>query len=151
MRLYTFTNFYLSSIQQGIQPLHLVGNMAVRYHSGMHSASIAAERFFEWAEFHKTVICLNGGAHEHIATTFNELQFFEQALHLPVGDFHEDQMSLGGIRTCCGIVVPADIYGEMDNVRTYGTYKGWAIDHIPQQLLNEYKLLEKISSHSLAK
>ena len=48
---------YLSSIQQGIQAGHVIGDMAVKYDEPTDHKSM----FLEWAEDHKTMILLNGG------------------------------------------------------------------------------------------
>lgn len=110
MRLYTFTNYYLSSIQQGIQPLHVVGELFVKYED-RESATQQRHVLYKWAREHKTVICLNGGAAADIVEIYNALALrIAPVLRLPFADFHEDEYSLSGIRTSVGIVIPKHIY-----------------------------------------
>ena len=109
MRAYFFTNFYLNTISQGIQPAHCIVDMMVHYNQNKPN-SFATESLNEWARDHKTIICLNGGAHQDIEEIHQELILIGTCLGLPVGSFSEDQYSLGGIKTCCGIIVPAPIY-----------------------------------------
>ena len=57
MRLYVFSNMYLSPIQHGIQGLHAMGEMVLKY----PAASRGGKRFRKWLGEHKTVIVLNAG------------------------------------------------------------------------------------------
>lgn len=56
LRLYSFTNYYLSDLQKGLQTAHLVSEMFTKYVTGKHKKML-----FEWATNHKTIIILNGG------------------------------------------------------------------------------------------
>ena len=105
MRAYFFTNFYLNSLSQGIQPAHCIADMFVRYNkpNPTFADTASRNRLYDWADNHKTIICLNGGANQDIHDTFVRLKVIGEALHLPYGDFHEDHYSLGGIKTCCVI------------------------------------------------
>ena len=109
MRAYFFTNFYLNTISQGIQPAHCLVDMLMFYHQTKPN-SFETDALNEWATNHKTIICLNGGAHQDIEEIHQDLIRIGQTLLLPVGAFCEDQYSLAGIKTCCGIVVPEKIY-----------------------------------------
>ncbi len=108
-RLYTFINFYLSSIQQGIQTAHIV--------SEMMSKDLLDEEYKslnDWATRDKTIIVLNGG------TSFDLRQDYTEVLHacgqlgnacyLPHAFFTEDHNALGawdnGVVTGWGIIVP---------------------------------------------
>lgn len=101
MRFYSAGNMYLSSIQQGIQAAHCVGEMALRI--------VGNKYVSEWLTNHKTLICVNGGnnasLHEFLALANNE-----KNPGYPVAHFHEDQDSMAGMLTCVGIIVPAKIY-----------------------------------------
>lgn len=109
MRAYFFTNFYLNTISQGIQPAHCLVDMLMFYHQTKPN-SFETDALNEWATNHKTIICLNGGAHQDIEEIHQELIRIGTTLRLPVGAFCEDQYSLAGIKTCCGIIVPENIY-----------------------------------------
>lgn len=113
MRFYSFTNYYLSSIQQGIQPAHCIADMFIKY------ADESAERvaLLDWATNHKTMICLNGGNAAVIRDTYEVLARLAGDLNLPFGYFHEDEQSLDGTMTCCGIIVPEYIYSASQYLR----------------------------------
>lgn len=112
LRLYTFVNFYLSSIQQGIQSGHIVHSMFVKYPSeeiNNHSGAL----LWDWARNHRTMIVLNGGAGPDIISGFEAIQTLrikaESGLTLPHECFYEDA-SLDGMMTGFGIVVPECYY-----------------------------------------
>lgn len=108
LRLYTFVNFYLSSIQQGIQSAHVTHSLFVKYPS--HEANSI---LWDWAISAKTMIVLNGGAFEDITRAFqlvNESNLTHNSVALPFEFFCEDGPSLGGIMTSFGIVLPPQIY-----------------------------------------
>lgn len=108
MRLYTFTNWMLRPIQQGIQPLHVLGDMVAKY----TAPSIEKTTLLEWCRTHKTVICLDGGTAGNVKRTAFRLAELGDQLSLPHAAFHEDEESLDGAMTSCGIVVPANIYED---------------------------------------
>lgn len=108
MRAYTFTNFMLNSVAQGIQPGHCLVDIVRDYQK--HPEGIACERAEDWADNHKTMICLNGGNHANIKDIWAQLNEIGSILQLPYGSFHEDEDTLGGLMTCCGIIVPENIY-----------------------------------------
>jgi len=143
MRAYFFTNMYLSSIQQGIQPLHCVVDM-------MRSPwpSHVAEVLHDWADNHKTVICLNAGPAGHILELYNILKNLGQALDLPYGHFCEDEYSLGGTMTTCGIIVPQPIYDVAKEIRRQDpTYCGGFVNMFSD---NEIKLANLINEYGLS-
>jgi hypothetical protein len=116
MRLYSFVNFYLSSIQQGVQTGHLSNEMTVKYllNGAPHITSGAVMTIKEWLKDHKTYIILNGGAAFDIESTFMMLEDISKELNLPYDCFYEDEVSLKGMMTCCGIIVPEKYYAAMD-------------------------------------
>jgi len=103
-RLYTFGNFYLSSIQQGIQAAHCLGELFLKY---THNTP-ARETLLDWAEDHKTMICKNGGAQEQLRELI-EL-FDTDNNQYPWSYFEEEEGALNGALTCVAIVVPDTIY-----------------------------------------
>lgn len=128
MRLYTFGNYYMSSIQQGIQASHVVSELFVKYRdTGINhdydylpaingiEYQIKVDNLYDWAENHKTMVCLNGGnllGLEDILTLLKDVQN-----NLPWAVFYEDEMSLGGILTNVGIIIPEHIYDSAYKVR----------------------------------
>ena len=65
LRAYFFGNMYVSSIQQGIQAGHVIGDMAAKYRTGGWDQG-QDDTFFEWADNHKVMILLNAGYGENI-------------------------------------------------------------------------------------
>ena len=111
MRAYFWGNFYLSSIQQGIQALHTLGNMFVKYDqidSGGKQSMI-----YEWADKHKTVVVMNGGdsadLHEiaHIVAGQNRY---------PWATFTEEGIT--DALTCVGLVVDEKMVDYVNEVRS---------------------------------
>lgn len=117
LRLYTFVNFYLSSIQQGIQSAHVVHELFLKYPT--EGADFGAgEMLWSWAENHKTMIVLNGGMNTDIQEIFYIMEQLEHT-HLgimPFVGFREDEKSLGNILTSVGVVVPQRLYEAKKNV-----------------------------------
>lgn len=106
MRAYFFTNMYLSSIQQGIQPLHVLAEMYNKY----VSPDPGPEYFIldRWARDHKTVICLNAGYSDEIRKL---IALFEDPRNpFPWAFFREGNDALDGALTSVGIVLPEEVY-----------------------------------------
>ena len=118
-RLYTFVNFYLSSIQQGIQSAHVLGDMSVKYRAPKYYDDVAYhaahEDFWDWNENHKTLITLNGGANADIRDKYHRLNVIAPKLQRPAAFecFCEDVPSLDGIMTACGVIVSSTIYDSV--------------------------------------
>ena len=149
MRLYSFCNMYLSSIQQGIQTAHLVSNMFAKY-ANMRGKP-EHHMLFKWANDHKTIIVLNGGTKENIQNIFNEL-WLNADLNLPYDKFHEDEDSLGGIVTCCGIIVPEEMYETIQTEE--GDYYNEQFGSIFKTYLKdtpEWNIIDVIKSRHLAR
>lgn len=113
LRSYTFTNFYLSSIQQGIQPAHAQTLLMRKYltidgEDSTYSSMKMKDMVLEWSPSPLT-ICLNGGNNKALVE-------FEETLKknsdIPWASFREDDESLGGILTCVAIIVDKDIYED---------------------------------------
>jgi hypothetical protein len=105
MRAYFFCNFYLSSIQQGIQAAHCLAEMFVE-----HPIGLTGHRLHRWAQEHKTLIVLNGGNNEELCNKYAELRRLCEVLGYPHAMFIEDTASLNNAATCIGVVVPEPIY-----------------------------------------
>jgi hypothetical protein len=148
MRLYTFGNYYLSSIQQAVQSAHVVSELFVKYPNELHDMHSPDGKLYDWATHHKTLICLNGGNNEELRVLyFDKLCHIGTNLGLPYARFNEDEQSLGGIMTCCGIVVPAKIYDGAQVLRGQDGMQQLMVmaTTLPEelelaQLLNQYGL-----------
>lgn len=96
LRFYSFTNFYLNSLSQGIQPGHVIGRMAHFYRK---RTTPEAELFYDWCDeetgTNETMICLNGGMAADVAEAYFK---FEPILHkagIPAMIFYEEPRALG--------------------------------------------------------
>lgn len=117
LRCYAFVNFYLSSIQQGIQHGHAAVDLVRKYRAdGQLFHTLQAEMVAEWADNHKTFITLNGGNFEGIVHSLDVLD----KVDFPYCTFHEDHASLCGLMTCVAVVLPEGIF----NARWVETYAG---------------------------
>lgn len=120
MRFYSAGNMYLSSIQQGIQAAHCVGEMTLN-HTGKAI-------FEDWLSIHKTLICVNGGNN---AALFDLHTLFTDARNpgYPVAHFREDEASMGGMLTSVGIIVPEKIYSiDINDATTWSDLTPWEIE-----------------------
>jgi len=113
LRFYTFVNFYLSSIQQGIQSAHVLHELFTKY---VQDHDPYTSRLYDWAENHKTMIVLNGGMSADLTSLnmFLTCEANKLSFPAPWTSFSEDQASLGGIMTGVGIVLPEEIYNAVD-------------------------------------
>jgi len=112
-RAYFFTNFYLSDIQKGIQPLHVVGDMAALYVDD----SEKRDMFLEWAGKDKVAIVLNGGNCAALDEIYTQLS----GCDYPLAKFEEDYESLNCATTCVGVILPDSIW---DNGRHNENFLG---------------------------
>lgn len=171
MRLYTFVNYYLSSIQQGIQSAHLVHELFNKYRMGEVQTHEGFLQLHDWSRNHKTMVVLNGGNCE----TLTDLAMFIRSHDNPYpwNFFNEDAQSLANALTCVGIVLPERIYEASASLRTrvgkYGCQ--WHLDgelfvlRVPESGPNqsifwnevgpftpwEREMIERLGQFSLAK
>lgn len=143
MRAYYFVNFYLSSIQQGIQSMHTTAEMFMKYGPEEAEAGILAE----WAADHKTVIVKNGGDSTAILDINQLMQ--SDANPYPWGNFVEE--GIGHDMTCIGIILPEKVYETADELRTMPFSK--RLKFLNDQRLSPFdvKIVELIVGTSLAK
>ncbi len=146
MRFYGFGNYYLSSLQQGLQSAHTVAELFVKYKDMGNQSDLV----FDWASNHKTMVLLNGGNSGDLAGLHSALEILEaQGMNLPFAKFHEDAVSLNNALTYVGIIVPEKYYtiaSEVRNMRnvevmeffTFNSYSEWEKELI--FILNQYRL-----------
>lgn len=133
MRFYGFGNYYLSSLQQGLQSAHVVGDLAA---ASISSGKVTTKGkiFFDWAENHKTMVLLNGGNSAMLEALFQKFATFEKnGMHLPYAKFHEDEQSLGGALTYVGIVVEEKYYVAASELRSTSD----PLEYVNQKIDNE--------------
>ena len=106
MRLYSFVaNLYLSPLQHGLQTAHVVSELHAQ-----HLDCGTYTEFDTWARMHKTIIICAAINSAGVLNAYRQLEEFERDLGLPAVIFHEDEASLNGAATACGIIVPAQYY-----------------------------------------
>lgn len=106
-RLYTFINCYLSSIQQGIQSGHILGEICLKDKQG-YLSNQNSQVLRDFLAEHKTFIVCNGGNHSSIKNLYN---FFNSPHNpYPWNYFKEDSESLDDILTGVGIILPEEVY-----------------------------------------
>lgn len=128
MRFYAIGNMYLSSIQQGIQAFHCLGDTVVKY-SKQDPNSYSVKTLSDWMTNHKTLICLNGGNANDLGEMHDFLQIAAHKNPYPWGCFCEDERSLGGVITCVGIVLPEEVYSvELDETESTESLTPWELE-----------------------
>lgn len=167
LRFYSFTNFYLSSIQQGIQPGHAAVDLLTKYSL---LSSGAAKMVGDWAREHKTFVCLNGGNNASLQELWSFLDDINNPY--PYVAFHEDEQSLGGVMTTIGIILPEKIFATASAERAsfrssvftriddrfVEDYHTWLATFVDADVGREYlftdwekELVERLNTYGLAK
>jgi hypothetical protein len=128
-RLYSFVaGLYLSELQKGLQTAHVTAEMAL-----YKSNSSQFRDFNTWAREDKTIIICSAGNHQGVVDCWAELERINSALCLPAAIFREDEQSMNGMATACGVIVPkkywdvkffeattpAQSFGAMQDVPAY--------------------------------
>lgn len=108
MRFYSFNNFYLSSIQQGIQAGHVCHALETKYALDRPGYATARAALNEWRDKHMTWIVCNGGCAPLIHQRKAQFQRLMKAAMLPWTAFNEP--GLDNALTAFGGVLTADIY-----------------------------------------
>lgn len=143
-RFYGFGNYYLSSLQQGLQAGHTVAELFVQ-----HDKSSEKYNYVDnWARNHKTMVLLNGGNSLFLKELFTLFQNWETlGMPYPYACFHEDEQSLNGALTYVGIVLPNEIYDLAYQVRSGLVSQD---DFSTQHSLWKVELINRLNSYSLA-
>lgn len=122
LRLYSLVNFYLSGMQVGIQTGHAAVDLVRKYSSftDLQAGRITEQEMgltHEWADHHKTFICLNGGDSDGL----REATEIIAKSGYPWAEFKEP--GLQDIRTCTVVVLPECIFAAARSVPTFSTDK----------------------------
>ena len=147
MRFYAAGNYYLSSIQQGIQSSHVLSEMFIKY----SATSSPGDVLRDWARNHKTMILLNGGNADSLRGFYSLLERSD-ASALVFAKFNEDAQSLDNALTSVGIIVPARLYdATWTNDAVYGFAGAW-VDTTGKQLAGwEAEFVTALKGMSLAR
>ena len=111
MRAYFFTNMYLSSIQNGIQPAHCIVDMMLKYQSDDNQSH--ANMIQQWARDHKTMVVLNGGPYSNLV----DIGAILNLNRYPWGFFKESEEAMNNMLTCVGVILPETIYQPAKDFR----------------------------------
>lgn len=113
-RLYSFVaGLYLSELQKGLQTAHVVGDLAAQVVSATSMRPEAIYAFRTWAGTDKTIIILNALNHGGVVELEGTLSELAAGLGLPCATFREDEVSMNGMATAVGIVVPEKYYNAV--------------------------------------
>jgi hypothetical protein len=136
MRLYVFTNCYLSSIQKGIQTAHVVAEMA--------ELTENVSDFHKWAQFHKTIIVLDGGNNYNLNQISKTLKTADH--NFLWAEFWEDEDSMGGMLTAVGILFDNNAVYAVDAFRTGGNIDGFNTSlTLPEKMIIEFVADSKLA------
>jgi len=141
MRLYTFCHAYMSSIQQGIQSAHILGNIVKTYYDRLGEKG---EMVRDFLSKHKTMIVCNGG--NSASLDMLEDFFLSCDNPYPWSSFCEDEDSMEGMMTGLGIILPEEIYGAtlVDDCFQFN-------DIMYHDGFYEYELIKRIKTAPLAR
>lgn len=113
-RLYSFVaGLYLNELQKGLQTAHVVGDLAAKVVSATPMSPEAVYAFRTWASTDKTIIILNALNHGGVVELESVLSELAEGLGLPCATFREDEVSMNGMATAVGIVVPEKYYNAV--------------------------------------
>jgi hypothetical protein len=158
MRFYSFVNgLYMNSLQYGLQTAHAVSEVSL----------LNSSTYNEWANSHKTIIILDATNLAGLKRVLKLLDIMVPIYNagcdpknaIPYSPFHEDMDSLGGVMTCVGAVIPADVYecempvGSMPPRDVIASFEH-AVDNQYAQIFNQghikYLLCSLLKSYNLA-
>lgn len=119
-RFYSFVaNHYLSQLQCGLQTAHAVAEMSLQY----PPSDKEGDHFADWARLGKTIIICGVNNHAGVLSVFDQINQFNENFTdvepLQVALFREDEQSMNGMATACGVLVPEKYWGvdlEYDRV-----------------------------------
>lgn len=151
LRLYSFVNQYLATIQQGIQTGHMTDEMSAKYliDGGVCDITPASKMYIDWLKNHKTYIVLNGGDSELMYIEALHLKAYCIQLNLPFGTFNEP--GCNGMMSCYGAVIPEKYF---DAQKAIDNSYFWEKDGKYQyydKYTPEYELITLIKSKPLAR
>lgn len=131
LRCYTFTNFMLSSIQQGIQSGHAMVELFNKYHLD-NGLQVQQDMLRDWAQNHKTLVCLNGGNADDVRDIkgFFDIGHQRGQNAYPYAAFFEDEASLDGALTSVAVILPARIFDAAAALRSKDPSINAAYDYI---------------------
>lgn len=135
-RAYFFQNMYLHGIHAGVQSQHTTAEMFIKYLP--YDVDEETSILYDWANFHKTTIVLNGGmsgALQEIVEVFDS-----EENNYPWATFSETEYALNGALTNVGIILPEKVYAYDKFVQSKMDNDGWGV--VPDLTEFELKIVE---------
>ena len=120
MRFYAWGNMYLSSIQQGIQSLHCLSEMYIKYTDSIINTQ-QREDMFEWGRTHKTVVILNAGEMSALENVEDLMSRADNPYAW--ASWRESPESLNGALTNVGVILPERMYMAARDKKKY--WRNW--------------------------
>ena len=108
LRAYFFQNTYLQGIHAGIQSQHTTAELFCKYSVSNDPDQPMARTLYQWADFHKTTIVLNGGYTSNLERLCTLLDSHPH--EYPWACFEESEDALNGCLTNVGIILPEKIF-----------------------------------------
>jgi hypothetical protein len=117
LRLYTFTLYQLSPIQQGIQAGHAAIELGMKAYKKQMTMRQGAEftTYHRWATEWKTLVLLNGGDYTELRELADFLSSYDNPY--PWKSFEESEASFHGLLTSVAIILPSRIFGTAECLR----------------------------------
>ncbi len=147
MRFYAWGNMYLSAIQQGIQSLHCISEMYIKYvaHEVNNPKDARQQALINWGSDHKTVVILNAG--EMSALEKVEVLMASEDNPYAWASWRESPESLNNALTNVGVILPERIYKAAREKKKY--WRNWE----NRQKLTEWEieLVDLINSTYMAR
>jgi len=120
-RFYSFVaGLYLSPLQCGLQTAHAVSEMYAHHVNLSGPMSKRMRVYDEWAQSNKTIVILNALNSKGVIDVHKALMPFAPMYDLPLAIFNEDEQSLNGAATACGMVLPKK-YFDVEFIRPDST------------------------------
>lgn len=130
LRLYSFTNFYISPIQHGIQTHHAGNRLWGKYMVGRTlEDNEQARMLMKWSTFHETDIVLNGGDHAALV----DLERFMDDPANPYPWTYFTEPGLNNAFTSVVIILPQRIYDADEQVAFDGDFTEWEMQFIARK------------------
>ena len=110
---YIFTHTYLNTMQQGIQSLHVVGELFAKTNGLPRLSSLV----YEWAIEHKVVYILNAGGGEGFDIAMSDTERFTSEFFIPYATFTEPDFH--NMITAFGFIMTPELALEINEAQSF--------------------------------
>ena len=134
---YIFTHVYLNTMQQGIQSLHVVGELFTDHRADQ----VMSDKIYDWSANHKVVHILNAGGGEDYDAARVMAESLADREGLPFSVFFEPDIF--GSPTAFGMIVTPEVcYASevaVDSLRVVQTQHDFVHPHELTQFLSQFR------------